>query len=329
MANETLFIICGHGDGDCGAVGNGYQEAERVRVLASKIKNLGGNNVIVGDTSKNWYKDKLVSTYTFPKNCVILELHMDCDDNKSARGGHVVIKQGYSADKYDKLLAELMKKYFPGRANTIVGRSNLANVNRAATKGYNYRLLECGFISNAGDVNTFNAKMDDIAKGILSCFDIETSTSKVGWIKDNVGWWYRNEDGTYPKSQWLELDTWYYFDAKGYAICNDWKQISYKGKLEWFYFDENCKMVTGWKQIKYNNKLEWFYLDLTDGHMYASQWIKSNGKDYYLDKSGVMATSCYIKSTSQNIYYWVNAEGIYEPQWDTATPNLTKYKLVV
>ena len=29
-----LYVIAGHGAGDSGAVGNGYQEAERVRVLA-------------------------------------------------------------------------------------------------------------------------------------------------------------------------------------------------------------------------------------------------------------------------------------------------------
>ena len=40
-----LYVIAGHGAGDCGAVGNGYTEAERVRVLASRIKALGGNNV--------------------------------------------------------------------------------------------------------------------------------------------------------------------------------------------------------------------------------------------------------------------------------------------
>ena len=32
-----LFIIAGHGAGDCGAVGYGYTEAERVRALASRL----------------------------------------------------------------------------------------------------------------------------------------------------------------------------------------------------------------------------------------------------------------------------------------------------
>ena len=43
--SEKLYIIAGHGAGDCGAVGNGFQEAERVRALAQKIKDFGGDAV--------------------------------------------------------------------------------------------------------------------------------------------------------------------------------------------------------------------------------------------------------------------------------------------
>lgn len=32
-----IFVIAGHGAGDPGACGNGYQEAERVRALAARI----------------------------------------------------------------------------------------------------------------------------------------------------------------------------------------------------------------------------------------------------------------------------------------------------
>ena len=53
-----LFIIAGHGAGDPGATGNGYTEAERVRALAARIGALGGSNVTIADTSRNWYADK-------------------------------------------------------------------------------------------------------------------------------------------------------------------------------------------------------------------------------------------------------------------------------
>ena len=173
----------GHGDGDPGASGNGYKEYERVRALAKRIKAYGGDNVTVGDTGRDWYKDNLISSLNISKNWQIVELHMDGASASSARGGHVIINSGYDPDKYDKALAEFISGILPGRASTIVKRSDLANPKRAATKGYPYRLLECGFITNAQDVKIFNGQMDDIAKGILSVFGIKVSGSATGTSK--------------------------------------------------------------------------------------------------------------------------------------------------
>lgn len=178
-----IFIIAGHGDGDPGASGNGYKEYERVRALAKKIKAYGGDNVTVGDTSRDWYKDNLISSLNISKDWQIVELHMDGASASSARGGHVIINSGYDPDKYDKALAEFVSDILPGRSSTIVKRSDLANPKRAAAKGYPYRLLECGFITNAQDVKIFNGQMDDIAEGILSVFGIKASGSAAGTSK--------------------------------------------------------------------------------------------------------------------------------------------------
>ena len=178
-----IFIIAGHGDGDPGASGNGYKEYERVRALAKRIKAYGGDNVTVGDTSRDWYKDNLISSLNISKDWQIIELHMDGVASSSARGGHVIINSTYDPDKYDKALAEFISDILPGRSSTIVKRSDLANPKRAAAKGYPYRLLECGFITNAQDVKIFNGQMDDIAKGILSVFGIKASGSAAGTSK--------------------------------------------------------------------------------------------------------------------------------------------------
>lgn len=173
-----LFIIAGHGAGDSGACGNGYQEAERVRALAGRIGELGGSSVTVADMSRDWYKDNGISTLNIPKDYQIVELHMD-SGSATARGGHVIIKSGFRPDAYDNALAAVLKDILPGRAELIVKRSDLANPKRAAAKGYPYRLLECGFITNATDVNIFNSRMDDIAKGILGAFGIKASISEA------------------------------------------------------------------------------------------------------------------------------------------------------
>lgn len=117
-----LFLIAGHGAGDSGAVGYGFTEAERVRALASRIVVYGGSNVTLGDTSRNWYADRGIISLNISKEWQILELHMD-SGSASAKGGHVIIKQGYNPDQYDTALANFIGSFFPGRANTVVGRS--------------------------------------------------------------------------------------------------------------------------------------------------------------------------------------------------------------
>lgn len=178
MSNK-LFVICGHGAGDPGGVANGFQEAERVRVLGKRIKELGGPNVILGDINRDYYKDNGISKLTISKEYMIIELHMD-KDIPSARGGHVIIQANIGgADKYDIALANFISSVLPGRADKIKERNNLANPARAAEKGYNYRLLECGFISNQHDLDYFNSHIDELAKGILKCFDINTTSSNT------------------------------------------------------------------------------------------------------------------------------------------------------
>lgn len=169
---SKLFIISGHGAGDSGAVGNGYSEAERVRALATKIKEYGGDSVILADFNINSYKSNIIGKGLVPAGCKILELHLDSSSNHNAKGGHVIINANFAADKNDTALAKMISTMFPGRNQTIVGRTDIANVKRAAAKGYNYRLLECCFISNAEDIKNFNLKIDDLAKAVLGCFDI-------------------------------------------------------------------------------------------------------------------------------------------------------------
>lgn len=168
-----LLLICGHGAGDSGAIGNGYQEAKRVRALAQRIAYFGGTEVVIGDTTKDWYKDKLINNTNIPKGAKVLELHMDSSPNASAKGAHVVIDADFEPDKWDIALAEFISGILPGRSEIIKKRNDLANPNRAQASGINYRLLECGFISNLGDVEIFNSRMDEIAKGILNAFEIK------------------------------------------------------------------------------------------------------------------------------------------------------------
>lgn len=167
-----LYLICGHGDGDSGAVGNGYREADQVRKLADRIKALGGDAVQVHPKSRNAYAEDDLRDYPIPAGAQVVELHMD-SAGASARGAHVIIDGSLTADKYDTALANALAAFFPGRANKIVRRDDLKNVNQAANQGISYRLVENGFISNKADADKFERQIDDLARIYLNAFGIE------------------------------------------------------------------------------------------------------------------------------------------------------------
>lgn len=171
-----LLVICGHGAGDPGACANGYTEAERVRVLGQRIKDLGGDNVILGDINRNYYEDNGISYLDEPLDTQIIELHMD-SALSGARGGHVIIMDGLEPDSYDLALADFIGSILPGRARTLVQRNDLANPYRANARGYGYRLVENGFISSPEDLYIFNNNIDALASGILACFGFGADTS--------------------------------------------------------------------------------------------------------------------------------------------------------
>lgn len=166
-----LYVICGHGAGDPGACGNGYSEAERVRALGRELAAAGGDSVVLLDTSRDWYADAGINGLDTGGEPLV-ELHMDGSVSSSACGGHVIICDRFEADDWDRALASWVGSYFPGRSSTLVKRGDLANPNRAANRGINYRLLECGFVTNPGDVTKLSNNIREVAEGILGCFGI-------------------------------------------------------------------------------------------------------------------------------------------------------------
>lgn len=121
-------------------------------------------------------------------------------------------------------------------------------------------LVECCFVDDKDDANCWNADKcgDAIASGIVGK-NVQSPASNTGWIKDNIGWWYKHKDGSYTKSDWEKIGgAWYYFDAKGYMKTR-WLQD--KGK--WYFLSISTgAMVTGVQTIG----KETFYF-AADGHM--------------------------------------------------------------
>ena len=135
---------------------------------------------------------------------------------------------------------------------------------------------------------------------------IEEQSKKSGWYQENGGWrFYLGDTGNYVKNDWYLDDSgrWAWFDGAGMAIYDTW----YKDRGLWYYFGSDCYMI-------------------------SSQWLDYNGEQYYLTADGSMATNAYIQSkdpNKSNLYYWINGDGIWEPQWNTGNPDLTKYVVTI
>lgn len=306
-----LFLIAGHGEGDSGAAGGGYTEAERVRALAERMKYYGGDNVIVGDTTKNWYRHGYVSTYDFPDGCCVMELHMDAGGGQ-AHGGHIIVKNGLVTDQYDRAVATYISGILPGRSENIKYRDDLSNINRAAKRGINYRLLECGFIDNDSDREKFNSNIGEIAINLLACFGIILQNGTGKWVKDKTGYWWKESDGSYPKSSWKKIaGVFYWFNEKGYVVQNQW--IQYQGNFYWL--NRTGGMRTGWNKIDG----EWYFLN--DGVVAPKKpvgamltgWVLAGGNYFYLrpKREGKHAQGTLLegelKGYAGNDYYLVKS----------------------
>ena len=119
------------------------------------------------------------------------------------------------------------------------------------------------------------------------------SNEPIGWIKDNVGWWYRLPNGDYAKNSWSKINgEWYYFGADGYAYCEKW--LKYKN--EWYYFDKDCKMLcekwltVGEETFYFNNwgVCDTSYVRNINGKEYAFNERGALIKDKIINKDGVI-----------------------------------------
>lgn len=132
--------------------------------------------------------------------------------------------------------------------------------------------------------------------------DTSTSVQREGWIQDSVGWYFKNQDGTYPFNAWKKIDgNWFRFNNDGYALENTWfkddegfwywlKPGGYmaigwaKIGESWYYFESNGAMKTGW--IQYFDK--WYYCEVSSGKMVSQEVRQVDGKWYYFSAKGEM-----------------------------------------
>lgn len=137
--------------------------------------------------------------------------------------------------------------------------------------------------------------------GYMAC--VSAHDYVPGWFQDGDIWRYRKQDGQ------LAADEWMYDGGR------------------WYAFDGSGRMVKGW----FLSEDEWYYL-ADDGGMCASQWVTDDGNSYFLTHTGAMAKNAYVRSDKPispgvYIYYWVDEQGVWRPEYDTEKPYLDIYQL--
>ena len=123
-----------------------------------------------------------------------------------------------------------------------------------------------------------------------------TGTMKGVWKKVSGQWKYQYVDKTFAKSTWEEIGgKWYYFDKNGIMESNAYRGGYYLTKSgAW----DGKAVVSGWTKDS-----DGWWFRLTGGSYLKNTWKKINGKWYYFNKSGYMASNEFVKG------YWVRSDG--------------------
>ena len=124
------------------------------------------------------------------------------------------------------------------------------------------------------------------------------------WIHDSQGWWYKNDDGSYPADCWKEIDgQLYHFDARGYMTEAGW----YLENGTWYYLTGSGAAAKGWLNLGNT----WYYLGETTGKM-ATGWYQVKGTWYYSDGSGAMQTGWLNQGGA---WYYLTGSGAMAEGW--------------
>ena len=126
--------------------------------------------------------------------------------------------------------------------------------------------------------------------------------SQAQWMQEGERWWYRNADGTYPKSCWKTISgSAYYFNEAGWLVTG-W----FKDQGKWYYLTEYGMKKNEWL----SDGKTWYYLT-GDGSM-AVGWVMTGGAWYYMNSNGVMQTGW---QQIQKEWYYLKENGVMQIGW--------------
>lgn len=226
---------------------------------------------------------------------LVIRMHCDGLDNQSVTGASMLVPApiGYAKD-----ISSISAEYGQTILNDLVanvGMKNRGVVQRNDMTGFNWSkvpvvLVEMGFMSNPGEDRLLNddSYENQLAQGLCNGIVHSLNKSKLGWNKNDVGWWYCTDvdNGYYYTvgNGWKYINgQWYIFNAAGYALESTWYTDSTNGRK--YYLDSNCMRVRGEKD--------------------KPIWISLNGLYYGFNEEGQL----YVSTTTPDGYK-VNENGV-------------------
>ena len=153
-------------------------------------------------------------------------------------------------------------------------------------------------------VYTVTATIDGCNGVITDQFVVKEEPAQTGWVKDENGWKYIEENGQPAKNKWIEEFFYrYYVKDDGYRTIGLQKIDN-----AWYYFDSDGVMQTGWQTIG-NDR---YYFD-TNGIMQRG-WHQVDNLWYFFNSKGVMQTGWQVIDSAS---YYFNADGVMQTGWQT------------
>lgn len=151
--------------------------------------------------------------------------------------------------------------------------------------GSNYRIyaVASDLAGNVSEIQFVEVKKEkDTEEPVKPVRTSEEDDSNTGsWVGMNGSTGYIKPDGSRCRSEWFMIhEEWYYFDENGRMVTGWYFDPAYQA---WFYLKPDGSMAVGWIRLPDG---KWYYLNpVSDGKrgiMYADAWIDG----YYLGKDG-------------------------------------------
>lgn len=163
-----ILLIAGHGQGDPGACGCGYKEADLTREAVKNINTYlkDAAEVEIFDLSKDMFQClKLGSKYPFNEFDYVFEVHFNALNGK-AYGTEVLVHQNEQGTSVEtEIVNNIASLGFSNRG--VKRRADLRVMNNVKKiYGVSHALVEICFIDNKNDMEKYIANKQAVAKAI-------------------------------------------------------------------------------------------------------------------------------------------------------------------